>query len=314
MKLYKLLIFIIGLSLSSCEYDYEVDLGEFTPNVVVNSIINPDSTVKASLFWSRHTDDTSGYKVVDRFTAILYENNSVIFDGEGIDGALATAIYPKEGAKYRLEIDVPQYGKLSAETSIPLMPTVDLDYTGVIDGTQLGPWGSYYHFTINKISPNSDTRSLMIRVMSISEVMNYDGGHYYANNAFCDQFNALFDISYTDLKGSSIDFEHYIRIPYKNIDQAIPLKFSVSHLIPRKVFIDYDDDGFPIYTQLYETVTEIIAPSNEYDKYYKSAYQQNRYVYIFSDTYSVHSNIENGLGIFAGYSSASITKKIELDE
>ena len=306
-KLLTLLVFIIGLSFSSCEYEYDVDLGEFTQKVVVNSIITPDSTVKVSLFWSRHTNDTARYKVVDRFTAKLYENNSAVFTGEGIDGVLATMIYPKEDAKYRLEIDVPQYGKLSAETSVPLKPTIDLDYGGGASGG----WSNYYHFTINKISPNSDTRSLIIRVRSISEVMYPYVSYYYVNNAFCDQFNAYFDTEDIDLKGSNMAYDHYIRIPYKNIDQAIPLKFSVSNLSSKEVFIDYDDDGFPIYARICEAATEVIAPSNEYDKYYKSAYQQGEYTSIFSTPHSVLSNIENGLGIFAGYSSASVITKIK---
>ena len=320
MKLYKLLVFIIGVSFSSCEYDYDVDLGEFTPKVVVNSIIHPDSTVKATLSWSRHIDDTSSYKVVARFTAKLYENSSVIFDGEGIDGALTTTVHPKEGAKYRLEVNVPQYGKLSAETSIPLKPTADLNHVGVMGN----PWNSYFHFTINKIIPDSETRSVMIKILNVDTAQNgYELSNLYTNNAFCDQFNTENDMEDVEFKGSSVYHEYYIRIPYKNIHQAVPLKFSINQFALRgkNTIVGYKEhpiydpgtgeiigyEEYPIYATIYKMLAKVIAPSNEYDKYYKSAYQQNAYINIFSNTYSVHSNIENGLGIFAGYSSASVT-------
>lgn len=321
MKLNILTYFIIGLLFVSCEYDYDMDSnfkGVFTPTVVVNSTINPDSTIKVSLYWSNRISDTSKYKIVERFRAKIYEDSKIIVNEDGVNGLLSTQLYPKEGSKYRLEIDVPDYGKLSAETSIPFAPEVEIEY----DKNILNNYGGYHYFNINNITTKEATRSVMIRAIGLYKEREYKFAYnFYANNSFFDLFNAVGDGHEAALKGSSIGHDFYIRVPYKNIEQSIPMNFSVSHFRTYNEIIitGYDDFGFPIYDskkhKSTHIVIEVIAPSKEYDKYHKSAYQQvAQFSSIFSEIYPIHSNIENGVGIFAGYSSVNFIKEMKYDE
>lgn len=60
----------------------------FTPHVVINSIINPDSVIKISTCWSKNVKDISKYKNLDSFTATVYKDDIRIFKGKGFDGKL----------------------------------------------------------------------------------------------------------------------------------------------------------------------------------------------------------------------------------
>ena len=324
MKLYKYLLITAGLFLTSCEYDYDIGLDEFIPQPVLNSIINTDSTIKASLYWSQHTSETLKYRMIEAFTAKIYEDNSLITETNGVDGQLLTRIHPKEGSQYRIEVTVPNYGVISAETSIPHAPQINIKYVKVL-GNPLVYYNSYYHFSIDEIALQNTTRSVMIRSLGLYADSTYSmASDIYANNSFCDQFNAENEGYDAAIKGSSIGYEYYMRIPYKNIEQSTPLNFSVSGYESRheEILIGTDDFGFPIYEYKEypptDILIEVIAPSDAYDRYYKSAYQQiqlgNVDPPIFSNIYPIHSNIENGIGLFAGYASATFKIKLNYEE
>lgn len=316
-------VFIITLPfLASCEYAYEFG-GEFTPTIVVNSTITPDSTIKVYLHWSKHIEDTTTNKKVERFTAKIYEDNNTIFDGEGINGLLSTAHHPQEGSQYRLEIDVLDYGRLSAETSIPPAPKIKLEYTGVQGNPLVSYGGGYRHFNLDKIELGTTTRSVMIRSYGLYKERESElARELYVDNPFCDQFNTIIDMSEVALRGSSVGYEYYIRVPYKNIEQSMPLKFAMSNFpsYSEYIIIGEDEFGHSIYEKKEEWCShmrvEVIAPSDEYDKFYKSAYLQKSLdnAGIFSETFLVHSNIENGLGSFMGYSSTTVIYEVEYDE
>ena len=340
MSPYKYLFIIVGVLFCSCEYDYDANLGELAPQVVLNSVISPDSTINVSLYWSNSVSDTSKYHSVERFAAKLFEDDKLIFDEEGQNGLLSNKFRPKEGSEYRLEVDVPDYGILSAKTSIPISPEIDVEYIGV-KGNPRVYYDSYYHFSVNKIVSRDPTRSVMIRAMGL---YHKDAPEFsrslYTNNSFCDQFNAVNDGYDAAIKGSAIGHDYYIRVPYNNIRKSLPLIFSVSGftsynnapmigiddsgspIYDENPIIGYDDFGFPIfrYDKLQPThiVVEVITPSSEYDKYYKSAYMQVAIgdidPPIFNDIYPISSNVDNGLGLFAGYSSSIFKIELKHDE
>lgn len=327
MKLYRFVFVVILPFLVSCTYKYDFG-GDFTPSIVVNSTITPDSTIKVYLYWSKHIDDALNYKTVERFTAQIFKDGTPILLGEdlyGVDGVLSTSVYPESGFQYRLEVEVPNYDRLSAETTIPLPPIIDVGYSGMA--------GSQQHLSLDRVELATITRSVMISTTEISEESNEDGEEelvsrqaysLFANNPFCDQFNAVIDM-YDLENGSVTSYDDYIRVPYKNIDLSTPLKFSVrnfSYSRPAPILIGHDDFGYPVYKTddfgyiVYEHIenrdsirVNVIAPSDDYDMFHKSEYLQ----YWMNSTTPVHSNVINGLGSFMGYSSTSKTYKVKYD-
>lgn len=340
MKLYRFALILILPLMVSCVYDYDFE-EEFSPSIVINSTITPDSTIKVYLHWSKHVDDTSNFKRVERFTGQIYKDGEPILEGNELNGAnglLTSQKHPEAGFKYRLEVDVPDYGRVSAETSIPSIPIVDLEYTKVLYDPSYRY--HFHYFNITKIELSTTTRSVMIRSTAFYEEHAPEHSRdFYANNSFFDQFNTYINMDHdVAVTGSSTAFEDYIRIPYKNLELSLPLNFSANDreaysfvtIDPDLIIgsdswgdiIGYDDLGYAIYFEDYKTEqstrfkVDIIAPSDEYDKFYKSAYFQKSWdsggVYIGS--FPIESNVENGVGCFMGYSSASKTYKIDRDE
>ena len=310
---------VVASILQSCEYDYDIEKhfgGVFAPKVVLNSIITPDSVIKGDIYWTKHVSDKADVRRVETFHAKLYEDGAVIFDGECVNGVLLTDIHPKVGSSYQIELTVPEYGVVKASTNIPLSATYFSSYDGARGGGDYG--GSYYstyqHYTVDDIVINSQSRALWLKAASkFSNETSEFVYNFYLNNPFCDQVNAVRDAYEVADKGSEIGHERFVRIPYKNIAKSLPLKFSTTTFGDKweYVVVGEDEWGLPIYERVDTPVVSrnllLITPSDDYDKYFKTAYRQFNFgdtgLPIFNEIVSVYSNIENGAGIFAGYVS-----------
>ena len=319
MKRAIVMVFVIfAFVLQSCEYDYDIEKhfgGVFAPKVVLNSIINPDSLIRGDIYWTKHINDKDDIKRVEEFDAKLYENDQVIFHEECVNGEIVTDIYPKEGASYHIEVSVPQYGMVRASTNIPTTSTFTYSYDGAKGGDKVIPEGEhdfnriYWHYTIDNIITTKKSRALWL-----GNIATYSDGTvdeiyaYYLNNPFCDQINAVRDAYDISLKGSEITHKGFIRISYKNIAKSLPLKFSTWEFNNKIEYIRDENNhwtGEYIEIPLTGTYLFLITPSDDYDKYMKSTYRQLNFsdmgLPIFNEMISIHSNVENGVGIFAGY-------------
>lgn len=188
----------------------------------------------------------------------------------------------------------------------------------------MGAISAYYgfiHCYVESISAVEKTRSVIIKTATIfGDGIRLRNNNYYLNNVYCDQYNTTQDSYDMALKGSEIVHDVNVRIPYKNLQLSYPFTFSSQSDIRRSVqtVIGEDEWGRPIHeTKSYNCeyiYIMLIYPSDDYDKYEKSAYLQHNIVSgdipIFNEPVPVHSNVENGLGIFAGYSQAVSKLKI----
>lgn len=305
----------------SCQYDYDIsgDVDDFAPRVVVNSLLTPDKPFSATLCWSGRVGDEAEYRAVDDFTLKLYENETLVGTFPGTDGYVKSNLKIKEGTTYRFEAEVSGYGKLSAETYVPQKPLAEVSYIKST-GDAFAESG-YHFFSADGISVTEPLRAVYIDVYGVypDKDSTAVAQALYANNGFCDQTNAVGDNYNTALKGSDTGYEFFIRIPKGGMDKVFPLTFSVSNFPKETIseIIGWDDYGYPITETvgIYCDHITVVAttPSDDYDKYVKSLYQQMYQIDlefpIFNQTVYVYSNIENGLGIFAGY--ASTEKKFD---
>lgn len=316
-----LLLFILC---SSCEYSYDIDI-LYEPQVVVNSIINPDSVIKVDVVWSNEIGDKADYKPVDLFSAEIYENNILILEGNFTSGRIITNTYPKEGAIYKLKLEVEGYGELSAETVVPQACDATIKFV-----ERRGEYYSYndsfigyYFYELEEVRVSETIRSVMMRCYGLYEnndkVFTYD---YYGNNPMLDDFNKASGV-YCDeeLIGSNTSYQSYARIPNANLNKEISFIFSIKNYdksIEGDTFID--EDGYVTTTEymLTDMVIQFISPSYEYDKYYKDRYLQTSLSGteppIFNQVVPIYSNINGGLGIFAAYNSLDINFNPDNDE
>ena len=321
-------MFFCLIACFGCQYDYDIndDIKDFKPSVVVNGLINPDSTIKIELFWSKHhTDIKNGYKYVVEFSAELYENGTLIKEEECYEGVWKIEYYPKEGYTYSVKFTVPNYGEVEAKTYIPTKADVKAKYTKSAE--------RYQYVTIEQISPNEKMRAVWIRNYGEYKRENrdkieyvYEPYQYECENVFMDQINAVLDVYYDGDSGAGdVGFEDFMRIPYSNISASLPVCFSSK--IFNSNYVDNTDedapvdewgDPIPVDALLAQIRVEVLSPSYNYDKYFKDIYKQEVYGYspdlpFFGEMVNVHCNIENGIGIFAGYSSTMLTLTLPIE-
>ena len=326
----KYLILLCTVICYSCTYDYDTgyNIEDFKPQVVVHSIISPQYPIKATLFWSKFYTVKGNLKKISNFNTELYEDNILVAEINNSDSVVVTDIYPKSGKRYRLEITVPDYGVVSAETYIP----TPSDASGEFVKTK--GW-NYQHAKINGITPSEKFRAIWVRCYAYYENGYIDRSrNLYANNSFVDQINAGMDSYYAEDKGSNIGYEEFIRVPFQNISLATPIEFSARLEKEKSINIENTDDvaldewgdpiisldewGDEIYYKNYKMdymLVAVITPSDDYDKYFKTAYRQGLFdfspdmPFAGGETVPVYCNVENGLGIFAGYSETSLKLK-----
>ncbi len=285
--------------LAACDVDYDLGDRNAEPRVVVNALLTPQEDFVVKLHWSTtYSGDKMKFRPVENAGIHLFENGAQAFGcAASPDGETKTSFRAAAGRDYRLEIDVAGYGKLTASTTIPEPPTARLDATK--------EKGYYRHFELSTLDAPAEAKSIWIKGTETVDRGEYwenfpegryqvsDISEYYTTSPFVDQINGVNDTYHAEDKGSTVDFEEFLRIPYENREAVLPLRFSVWG----------SSDGMTKCSHSFR----IITASDAYDRYMKSRYKQeqnsgwNGEGNPFIEQITVYSNIENGLGIFAGY-------------
>lgn len=273
---------LCAVMLAACiAVDYDFKGKAFKPRVTVNALISPQEPFTVSLHWSGTYTEGNRFKPVSDASIRLYEDRTeVVSCAASADGVTPTQFVATAGRRYRLVVTVPGYGELSAETTIPHAPAATLAFAA--------QRGWYRHFDLTAMSVPDDAKAVWIRGKRKYEGFK-DIYEFYTTSAFVDQVNGTNDTYEADEKGSTIDFEQFLRIPYENRGAVVPLRFSV--------FGARED----------RHVFRIITASDTYDRYTRSRYKQELNTEWgaeenpFTEQITVYSNIDGGLGIFAGY-------------
>ena len=317
----KAALLLFSLLLCACEQDYDLgNDGNYLPKGVVNSMISPSGPITVDLFWSMHYSEVKDwwtydnpYPRVEAFALSLWEDGTQLLDGvECIGGKTTMDVVPEEGKKYRIEIEVPDYGKLSAETAIPAKSSCRFKY--------VKRKGEYMHFSVEGIEAVPDCMAYWIFMRNVYEGQEPENiWELFSINPYVDQLNAFHDSYDAGLKESSIVFEDFIRIPRRNLAAALPLNLSVWLWESKFPHIEWEV-GMPIHprekVKLTHVILDLITPSADFDQYHKTLYRQSEYgrydssaPFVF-ETVHVYTNIQNGLGIFAGYNQNSIAYEV----
>lgn len=324
----KIAFLLLPLFLWGCEQDYPFDDETgYKPKVVVNSLISPDKPITVELFWSLHYSEVKDsweeipYPLVDAFAMTLYEDGNVIVDNAAFTaGRAQTQIIPTEGRTYRIEIDVPDYGRVAAETLVPQKSSCRMEFVKRKE--------KYMHFTVDGIVPVAGCLSYWVFMnASYGDENQQSISELYSINPYVDQINGILDSWEMDLKESNVGFEDFIRIPRRNLVPAQPLNISVWLWESHTPQVDWenpplDENGEPVWPEpvpLNRVTLELITPSPDFDQYFRTLYRQREYgrydsaaPFVF-ETVHVYTNIKNGLGIFAGYNQNSVSYEVPID-
>lgn len=272
---YRLLLFILFL-ISSCAVENPIIVDEHEEQVVINGIIYPDS--HPLIHVSRTSVDFDSPIPIDESAeVVLYENGNeayvLDYIGEGKYSS-AELIY-KEGATYNLTVKTDGATSFAEETIPTHREIYKIEHIkDVARDMDNKPYGGVKVFISNDASQD----------------LFFNLSIYRKNSE--DEFNPIsYYVDYSDTLFSRQGIE-------------LPI-FTNENIQSDTIEVQLNYPSSYDYNPL---IVELSTISEEYYEFLKSVYlyEQGRFPDFVNSpppVFSVYSNIENGRGVFAGFSS-----------
>lgn len=295
----------ILLIFSSCEIVLDVEIPEEPTRLVLNSVINPDSTIVVDLSEDSFILEEDDFTQVRGANIELLENGNPVglFEETG-NGIYRSNIYPTPGVNYEIRASKNGFESISGEfllpSSTPTISTVDIRITNRNGYPQL-----VWEFEINDDGNEEN----------FYEITTYTQIEWPIIDVIYDELTETF---YEDTIGiDTLIYVDYLELDYSEFDDD-PSSWGNSVLVDDKsfngqrqnfqVFIDYWE-GEPVQKRL------VLRNCDEtYFNYVRSSKIQDwNDGDPFAQPVFVTSNIENGYGLFSGYISTSITEEVDLN-
>ncbi len=294
-----LFLYILAAMMQACFSDMKLDLDEVTDRqIVVNSVIYPDTTLFVSLTYTKFITDTTDYYIPNARVEISDGDTTILLHYR--DSGIYVANYrPKCGKEYFLRVQVNDT-ILTAHTKIPPDTALvrDILYRYSRANRDLNTGYNYTDLYIVLDDPNP-------------------GQPDYYEFAYQEAFWA--ESNYF----SPVDEPYYYQEGY--IDDVYPTMVLSDNFFPGfhpdtiHLKPDYSPlirEGIAVDSMIYSFWVIVRKVSDDYYKYMKSYYTMDKsyYSYALFNSYGVslsfkpiglYSNIQNGLGIFAGFCQQS---------
>ena len=282
---------VLALLFWTCEREVEWDTSDYEPKLVVNALFSPDSTWIVEVSESRPvTASTPAVPVEDAIVTVYDVTDAEPLAVLSYSSATSsnTSIYrssglkPVPGIRYQLTVEKADYAlPIESTSDLPPEPTVtgyqlntellsNFEFRGSIDLTFDNPAGetNYYHLVLRRPQYIFENGNPTLTGYTTEEftLSNFPGA--------IDFFQEGYLFTDEDFDGSSKTLTLQLNTTFNPLTE------------------DYD-----------HFFVELRGVSQDYYEYHRTANEQyyspiNKYV-------EIHSNIENGLGIFAGYQAAS---------
>jgi len=284
MKNYIIYFIIILLTTYSCEDDIKLDLNPDSPVMVVNALAGNDSLVRVHVSLSKQLQENDAQKTLTDATLSIYEEGKLLGKLKTAeDGWYEIQSRFQANLNYRVVVNHPQYESISAETRIPSEIK--------ISDCKMTKSETAYHFQLEFQDKSYSKDYYMILLYAVTnEVINDEN---YQQNILLSYYSE--DIIFEDnLLENTTDLERNL------------LKGSLC-------FSDYNNNGekfdisfyAPIDSSAMEILTfkvTLLHISKDYYAYERSKIMiSNREDLPFYKKINLHSNINGGAGIFAGY-------------
>tara|TARA_B110000046_G_scaffold101001_1_gene108453 strand:+ start:16972 stop:17883 length:912 start_codon:yes stop_codon:yes gene_type:complete len=280
------------LSLTNCTKEIDFDAQEIAPRIVVNSLFTNDSVWAANISRSVGVLDTISYTSIDNASVVIYDGNAnlvttLTHQGDGLYTSLNGAS-PLANESYTIEVIAPGYTTVNATNAIPAaVPIYEID-------------------TVSSTNNNDQTiLETTINFQDPPEADNYYMVEVLVKGTWIDEweedtieFREPLEISCNDLNIETINsfnsggFENtylYIMLKDQNFNgEDYSLTFSVINYAELK--------DMELFGEI-----RLVNTSEAYFNYLKSFNMyQNTINNPFATPVQVYSNVNNGMGIFAG--------------
>ncbi len=296
------IITIFSLSFISCEKIISADIPDHGRKVVLNGTVSNDSTIQINLTQSLHIlSNQYQFSVFDNAEVKLYENSVFVENMTSVlSGNYRSTAKAKAGNEYKLVVKVPQKDQIETVSKVPfVIKIISIDTLITIVNKQDG----------GIFSGNTSRTALKFNIKFQDPL----GENFYRieiarRGYYTDPTDpnltkkpVFFSLEYIDSDDPTINDGNLL-----NINSGNSIIFSDEyfdgklHTFP--VFINNNIHNNPNNTKFYVNLYSI---TKDYYKYAKAYIQyQKSEGNFFSEPVQLYNNINNGFGIFVGYSLA----------
>ena len=292
----KRLLFLLSISLAyiSCEKVIPFDGDVNTPNLVINSVFESDSTFKVHVSSSRSVIDTASFKNIDDAIVTIKDGNENIIEtlNHVENGFYKGQTFPQENQTYILEINHTNYDNITASDSLPSPITINsVDTSTMVDPIN----GNRLQINMNFDDPENTQNYYLIETYSVNEylvIKNSDTTEYELDTT--KQFMVLTDEVFQNGGSPWREQGLFNDLLFNGQNKTLELE------IPNDSWSGSEDG----YDWSYKTLTLRLYLHNitlSY-YYYRTSLElfQNATGNPFAQPVQVFSNVENGFGVFAG--------------
>ena len=317
----------------ACETVVDVDIPRESSKLVVNSVIGTDQPVSAQVSLSKSVLDNSNLPYVTGAEVVLLEEGTVVATLEEDVNAVSSGIYtssfsPVSGKNYTLQVSKSGYEPVEASTHIPSpIPIQAVSYDTTIYTSSYQDGDSVI---VNRVvdideirltfsDPPGEKNYYEITVLQYytEYVYQYDEEGYVLYDSLYNpividslpRFSTLYLTSNDPVLSGGDDFlegsDSFYGDAFTFSDDIINGKSYTFRFQPDGGYFNNRSDENR-YVIVLRTISE------EQYLYFSSVQLQNEaYGNPFAEPTQVYNNIENGFGIFAGYSSDQVVLDLE---
>ncbi len=329
-------LYILLLSLLfACESVVEVDIPRQPAQLTANAFFTPDSVWTVALSKNRYILDNNQFEGLPQATVAVWQGEQLVtslqYQGEdpfkGHSIYRATDAYPQAGIPYTLRVDHPDFATLTASSQVPgnapqiidvILDTLDVRQDDQLDTTEVA-----YGLTLRLDDPPEDnfySLSLIIRWDGFGTV-DVDGNGELLLKEEVEPMLIRSDDPIIDNTFDSYRGELLFKDGSFN-GQQYALKTYVLFRLNSEIYTRVFNEGFVLEMNAYGSEGNIIRQAGDTvgihtiyailrtttEAYYNYTYTRDLQALVESNPFAqpvqVFDNIDNGLGVFAGYNQA----------
>ena len=292
---------LILLALASCEKNVTIDIPKKNPKLVINSVMQKGIPLTASIGKSRHILEAPGLNPQD--TYIVTDALTVLFEnGTPVDTLVYDAGYHlyrtshntalRNGYNYTLRVGAPGFTQAEALTIVPSQAAI-AELT-VVRNARIDAYGDHQDEIRIKFNDPAEKNFYQIQVLS-----SYYGTSGYPISCVQTTDKDVEAVGYNDpiggddcLDGGSI----LLRDDNFNGGQK-----TVSLFVSSSSLMEYTDGAGNIHRPF----IRLNGITEDHFRFIKThALYDNAGDNPFAEPVNVYTNVKNGYGIFAGFTSA----------
>lgn len=291
------------LILSSCRKKLDISIPKGKEHIVINGIVTNDSLIKINISKSQDILNNDTITSLNNATVKLYNGETFIenLTNYGYGNYIST-ISSEIGKQYNISVSSGELKPVKAKMKL-ITPTqiVSIDTTIEVENNDFGEGFSPKQYNMHfKIKINDDANSKNYYMLSISSTNAiYDYEQYPPVIIGYYDINQDFDTNDIIFNGADSWFgidEIYGRAFTDELINGKEYTINVnSHL-----YFDYYEEG--IDAENYQIKVKLLSISEDIYKYIISYNLNQETEYDpFAQPVQIYTNIEDGLGLFSGY-------------